>query len=77
MRGEHDREVIDFLEEVGFEQDPDVLDTWFSSALWPISTMGWPDPGLASKMTGIGDFEALLKAFSPTSTLCTAREIIT
>ena len=24
-------------------QDPDVLDTWFSSALWPFSTMGWPD----------------------------------
>ncbi len=27
----------------GWEQDPDVLDTWFSSALWPFSTMGWPD----------------------------------
>ena len=25
------------------EQDPDVLDTWFSSALWPFSTMGWPE----------------------------------
>ena len=31
------------LEEVGFEQDPDVLDTWFSSALWPHATLGWPD----------------------------------
>jgi valyl-tRNA synthetase len=30
------------LEEAGFVQDPDVLDTWFSSALWPMSTMGWP-----------------------------------
>jgi len=30
------------LEEAGFIQDPDVLDTWFSSALWPHSTMGWP-----------------------------------
>ena len=27
----------------GWEQDPDVLDTWFSSALWPFSTLGWPD----------------------------------
>jgi len=46
-------------------RDPDVLDTWFSSALWPLSTLGWPSatPELA--------------AFNPTSTLCTAREIIT
>jgi valyl-tRNA synthetase len=47
------------------ERDPDVLDTWFSSALWPMSTLGWPDE------------TELLKAFNPTSTLCTAREIIT
>ncbi|MGD9855011.1 MAG: valine--tRNA ligase [Planctomycetaceae bacterium] len=31
------------LEALGFEQDPDVLDTWFSSALWPHATLGWPD----------------------------------
>ena len=30
------------LEAAGFTQDPDVLDTWFSSALWPLSTLGWP-----------------------------------
>ena len=30
------------LEDAGFEQDPDVLDTWFSSALWPHATLGWP-----------------------------------
>ncbi len=30
----------------GFEQDPDVLDTWFSSALWPHATLGWPDERL-------------------------------
>jgi valyl-tRNA synthetase len=53
------------LERAGFERDPDVLDTWFSSALWPMSTMGWPDQ------------TPLLQAFNPTSTLCTAREIIT
>lgn len=45
-------------------QDPDVLDTWFSSALWPFSTMGWPDE--------TDD----LKTFYPTSVLVTARDII-
>jgi valyl-tRNA synthetase len=47
------------------EQDVDVLDTWFSSALWPFSTMGWPEQ------------TAELKKFYPTDLLCTAREIIT
>ncbi len=47
------------------QQDSDVLDTWFSSALWPFSTMGWPD----------GTKE--LKAFYPGDVLCTARDIIT
>jgi len=46
-------------------QDEDVLDTWFSSALWPFSTMGWPDE------------TAELKTFYPGDVLCTAREIIT
>ena len=36
------RHMSDWLAENGFEQDPDVLDTWFSSALWPHSTFGWP-----------------------------------
>jgi len=62
----------DAWERNGWTRDPDVLDTWFSSALWPISTMGWPEPASLG-----GDFEALLKAFNPTSVLCTAREIIT
>lgn len=53
------------LEEAGFVRDEDVLDTWFSSALWPFSTMGWPEE------------TAELKAFYPTDVLCTAREIIT
>ena len=47
------------------EQDPDVLDTWFSSALWPLSTLGWPNE------------TAELTKWNPTSVLCTAREIIT
>jgi len=45
-------------------QDEDVLDTWFSSALWPFSTMGWPDE------------TEDLKTFYPTSVLVTARDII-
>ncbi len=60
------------------QQDPDVLDTWFSSALWPLSTMGWPDTDAAnSGNEPVDDFDALLKAFNPTSVLTTAREIIT
>ena len=43
----------------------DVLDTWFSSALWPFSTLGWPDE------------TPVLKTFYPGDVLCTAREIIT
>jgi len=69
---EQNANLIANLEALGFKQDPDVLDTWFSSALWPISTMGWPDT------TGNGgDFDALLKAYNPSNVLCTAREIIT
>ncbi len=46
------------------EQDPDVLDTWFSSALWPFSTLGWPD------------CTPELDYYFPTSVLVTARDII-
>ena len=46
------------------EQDPDVLDTWFSSALWPFSTLGWPEE--------TEDF----KYFYPTDVLVTAYDII-
>lgn len=50
--------------EVALTRDPDVLDTWFSSALWPFSTLGWPDktPELAR--------------FYPTNTLVTGKDII-
>ena len=61
----------------GIYQDPDVLDTWFSSALWPLSTMGWPDAAAAKDSSGIEDFESMLAAFNPSSVLTTAREIIT
>jgi valyl-tRNA synthetase len=48
----------------GYEQDPDILDTWFSSGLWPFATLGWPE-----------ETEDLLY-FYPTSLLSTAREIM-
>nr|WP_123929092.1 valine--tRNA ligase [Corynebacterium choanae] len=48
----------------GYTQDPDVLDTWFSSALWPFSTLGWPEN------------TALLEKFYPTSVLVTAYDIL-
>ncbi|MCL2647150.1 MAG: valine--tRNA ligase [Phycisphaerales bacterium] len=59
-------------EALGFVQDPDVLDTWFSSALWPLSTMGWPDRGTSATAN-----DELLPYFYPTSLLSTAREILT
>src|ERR1700761_8211171 len=48
----------------GWTRDPDVLDTWFSSALWPFATLGWPEQ------------TPELRAFYPTDALVTAREII-
>ncbi len=68
----HDEaELVAALEGDGFVRDPDVLDTWFSSGLWPMSTMGWPWPDDYPETAG------LLDAFNPTSVLVTAREIIT
>ena len=43
LKDEPNAQEASLLEDAGFIQDPDVLDTWFSSALWPHSTMGWPD----------------------------------
>ncbi len=51
-------------DEVLLTQDPDVLDTWFSSALWPFSTLGWPEQTPA------------FKTFYPTSVLVTGFDII-
>ncbi|MDP2711790.1 MAG: valine--tRNA ligase [Solirubrobacteraceae bacterium] len=48
----------------GWKQDPDVLDTWFSSALWPFATLGWPQD------------TAELRAFYPTDVLSTGRDIL-
>jgi valyl-tRNA synthetase len=41
--------------EVALKQDEDVLDTWFSSALWPFGTLGWPDASQSSPLAGEGD----------------------
>ncbi|HET9093858.1 MAG TPA: valine--tRNA ligase [Solirubrobacteraceae bacterium] len=48
----------------GWERDPDVLDTWFSSGLWPFATLGWPED------------TPELRAFYPTDVLSTGRDII-
>jgi valyl-tRNA synthetase len=48
----------------GWERDPDVLDTWFSSQLWPFATLGWPED------------TPQLRAFYPTDVLSTARDIL-
>ena len=58
------REQHNLGSDVALTQDHDVLDTWFSSALWPFSTLGWPD-----------ETEAL-KTFYPTSVLVTGFDII-
>jgi valyl-tRNA synthetase len=59
-----DETAAKFIEQLGFTQDPDVLDTWFSSWLWPFATMGWPTP------------TDTLKKFYPTTDLVTGPDII-
>jgi valyl-tRNA synthetase len=64
-------------------QDPDVLDTWFSSALWPFSTLGWPEPDTASIEEGqtflgaVKGQKSALETYFPGSCLVTGRDIIT
>lgn len=58
------RDTHQLADSVKLTQDEDVLDTWFSSALWPFSTLGWPAE------------EAALKTFYPTSVLVTGFDII-
>jgi valyl-tRNA synthetase len=59
-----DPETCRYCGRVDIEQDPDVLDTWFSSQLWPFSTLGWPDD------------TSDLDYFYPTSVLVTGYEIL-
>ncbi len=56
---------INIAERTAWAQESDVLDTWFSSALWPLSTLGWPDEQAP-------DF----KRYFPTATLSTAKDIL-
>ena len=63
-RGEETYVGIEPPEGDGWERDPDVLDTWFSSGLWPFATLGWPEQ------------TDELRAFYPTDVLSTARDII-
>ncbi|HJG44591.1 valine--tRNA ligase [Corynebacterium phoceense] len=66
--GEKTRDIVcvgpDEEPPAGYEQDPDVLDTWFSSALWPFSTLGWPEK------------TPDLEKFYPTNVLVTAYDIL-
>ena len=62
---DEDSPAVALLERAGFVRADDVLDTWFSSALWPHSTLGWPEA------------TAELARFYPTSVLITSRDIIT
>jgi valyl-tRNA synthetase len=63
-RGEETYVGSDPPEGDGWERDPDVLDTWFSSGLWPFATLGWPDD------------TPELRAFYPTDVLSTGRDIL-
>jgi valyl-tRNA synthetase len=63
-RGDETYVGMDPPEGEGWTRDPDVLDTWFSSALWPFATLGWPED------------TPELRAFYPTDVLVTARDII-
>ncbi|QDT57074.1 Valine--tRNA ligase [Caulifigura coniformis] len=84
-------EIESQLESVGFTQDPDVLDTWFSSALWPHATLGWPDeqndppldPNVVAQQSPTHHplptthSNSVLPYFYPGSVLVTSRDIIT
>ena len=59
-----EKAISQFGEDVKLERDPDVLDTWFSSGLWPFSTLGWPEQTQD------------LATYYPTSTLVTGFDII-
>ncbi len=62
----HDPDCCEKCGSTKIERDPDVLDTWFSSALWPFETLGWPDVDAED-----------LKKYYPTDVLVTGYDIIT
>jgi valyl-tRNA synthetase len=78
-----DPALVAALEGAGYVREVDVLDTWFSSALWPFSTLGWPDPASAAIEPGQrplgaeGPAADALSYYYPGSCLVTGRDIIT
>lgn len=83
LDAKNDEAMGPMLEGAGLKLDPDVLDTWFSSMLWPHSTLGWPNPedaaidaGQASLASADGKANAL-DYYYPGSCLVTGRDIIT
>jgi valyl-tRNA synthetase len=78
-----DADLTQLCADQGLTQDPDVLDTWFSSGLWPQSTLGWPDPESAlvdadmPTMSSRNGFPDTLSYYYPGSCLVTGRDIIT
>ncbi len=71
-----DEEAREAFGDEPFRQEEDVLDTWFSSALWPFAVLGWPDPERFA-YTGGGTIDAgSLAAFHPTTYMITGRDIL-
>ncbi len=84
FRDEHlEQQLAPMLQMAGLTADPDVLDTWFSSAIWPFSTLGWPDPASARvdkgqpQLGADGDAPDCLAYYYPGSCLVTGRDILT
>jgi valyl-tRNA synthetase len=84
IRGEEaQKHLTEPVEAAGLVQDPDVLDTWFSSALWPHSTLGWPNPANAPVEAGQAPLGSqngnkdCVDYYYPGSCLVTGRDIIT
>jgi valyl-tRNA synthetase len=76
--GQHDLPNDALGSKYPLEQDPDVLDTWFSSALWPHSTLGWPGPPFPNQPPGPQNPDwSQMRYYYPTSVLVTSRDIIT
>ena len=87
VKDPEDREIEELLEAAGLAQEEDVLDTWFSSALWPHATLGWPDndhnppvadstaPSPLASHPSAGN--EVLPYFYPGNVLITSRDIIT
>ncbi len=72
----HAREKLGLAADVAVHQDPDVLDTWFSSWLWPLTTMGWAGPESGKQKAESGKQRSDLDYYLPTDLLVTGPDII-